>query len=238
MSASPPRALVEICVGDVASAVAAARAGADRLELCADLGVGGTTPSIGTVRAVLERTDIPLRVMVRPRGGGFTYDATELAAMTYDVQALRDLAGSWPGRVGVVTGALAPDGSVDEAATAQLVGEAGPMPVVFHKAFDETPDQDAALDTLIALGVAGVLTSGGATGALEGADRLAALRTRAAGRIDLVAGGGIRAHNVVEVIGRSGVDQVHLRAAATDSWPHATDPDQVRAVLAALRRSV
>lgn len=236
MTPPPGRALVEICVGDAASAVAAADAGADRLELCADLGAGGTTPSLGTVRQVLARTTVPVRVMVRPRGGGFRYDTTHLAVMLDDVAALRETFGADRDRLGVVTGALTGDGAVDEDATARLVEAAGPLPVVFHKAFDEVPDQPRALETLAELGVAAVLTSGGAADALTGAPRLAELREQAAGRLDLVAGGGIRAHNVAEVLRRSGVDQVHLRAPATGSWPEATDPALVREVLAVLDR--
>ncbi|WP_062381049.1 copper homeostasis protein CutC [Demequina pelophila] len=227
---------VEIVVDDVAGTLAAEAAGADRVELCADLCQGGTTPSLGMVRMVLARVaSIGVQIMVRPRGGDFVYDADELAVMEEDCRAIRDLAADVPVRVGIVTGVLTPDAAIDEAAMARLVAAAGPVPVTCHKAFDATADLDAAYAALGRLGVERVLTSGGAATALAGADALARL-VRAPGP-EVLAGGGVRPDNVAQVVALSRVDQVHLRA-QSDSVRRdgtlETDPAIVRAVLDAL----
>ena len=205
-SASQPGVLVEACVDTVASALAAEAGGAGRVELCANLVEGGTTPSAGTIALARERLHIPLFVIVRPRGGDFVHDADEVEAMRRDVVAARGL-----GVDGVVIGALTPDGQVDVAATRLLVEAARPMRVTFHRAFDAARDPAEALEALVALGVDRVLTSGGAASALEGAAALGALVRQAADRLTILAGGGLTAATVGRVVQASGVREVHVR---------------------------
>lgn len=207
-SRSPAGVLVEACVDTVASALAAEAGGAGRIELCANLIEGGTTPSAGTIALARERLGIPLFVIVRPRGGDFLHDADELAVMRRDVVEARRL-----GADGVVVGALTPDGQVDAAAVRTLVDAARPMAVTFHRAFDAARDAAEALETLVALGVDRVLTSGGAPSALEGAAALRALVRQADGRLVVLAGGGLTAATVGPVIEASGVREVHVRGA-------------------------
>lgn len=208
--------LVEICLEDLAGVRLAEDAGADRIELCSALSDGGLTPSIGTVATTLRSVGrMRVNVLVRQRAGDFVFDADELAAMVADIQAVRALPNPHGVAVGFVVGALRPDGSVDVDATGLLVAACGDAPVTFHKAFDQVPDRAAALEELVGLGVARVLTSGGPASALEGADELAALVAQAGERIVVLAGGGVRPGNVAELVSRTGVREVHLRAATT-----------------------
>ena len=198
--------LIEACVETVASALAAERGGARRLELCAAIGDAGTTPSAGMISAVKAHVRIPVVVIIRPRGGGFVYSGLEMDVMRRDIEGARA-----SGADGIAVGALTPDSRVDEARTRELVRAASEMPVTFHRAFDMTVDLHASLDTLIDAGVTRVLTSGGASTALEGASTISALRERAAGRLEIMAGGGIREGNVAEVVRRTGVTEIHVR---------------------------
>ncbi|MDF1503292.1 copper homeostasis protein CutC [Roseisolibacter sp. H3M3-2] len=200
--------LVEACVDTVASAAAAEAGGAGRVELCANLVEGGTTPSAGTIATARERLRIPLFVIVRPRGGDFLHDAEELAVMRRDVAEARRL-----GADGVVVGALTPAGRVDAGAVRALLDAARALAVTFHRAFDAARHADEALDALVALGIDRVLTSGGAPTAPEGAAALGALVRRAAGRLTVLAGGGLTAANVGAVVAASGVREVHVRGA-------------------------
>lgn len=198
--------LVEACVDSVASALAAERGGAGRLELCDNLSDGGTTPSAGMLEAVKARVSVPVFVIVRPRGGGFVYSNDELDVMRRDVALARRF-----GADGIVAGVLTPDAAVDVERMREIVMLAGTLPVTFHRAFDLTRDLETALEALVTAGVARVLTSGGAPTALEGAETIARLVTRAAGRIAIMAGGGVREENVASVVGGSGVREVHMR---------------------------
>jgi copper homeostasis protein len=200
--------LVEACVDTVESAIAARAGGAGRVELCAGLVEGGTTPSGGTIALARERLDVPLVVLVRPRGGDFLYDADEVEVMRRDVALARRL-----GADAVAAGALTPDGRVDAAVMRALVDAARPMQVTFHRAFDVARDRDEALDALLALGVDRVLTSGGAAAALDGAPALAGLVRRAAGRLAVLAGGGVTEENAARVVAATGVREVHVRGA-------------------------
>ncbi len=199
--------LVEACVDSVEGAVAAERAGALRLELCAGLVEGGTTPSAGLVRAVLDRVSVPVFVMVRPRGGDFLYSADELDVMLRDVEGAKSL-----GAQGVVSGVLHPHGAVDEDGTSALLEAAAPLPFTFHRAIDVTRDLEEALDVLLALGARRVLTSGGAATAADGAERIGRLVRQAGDRLVVMAGGGVRRHNVASIVAATGVREVHLRA--------------------------
>jgi copper homeostasis protein len=216
---APP--LVEICLDSVESAVAAQLGGAGRVELCAGLAEGGTTPSAGLIAAVRTAISLPLHVLIRPRGGDFAYDPAELDVMLRDIAIARER-----GADGIVTGALTPQGAVDEAKMRTLIAAARPLRVAFHRAIDYASDPLAAVDAALRLGVDLVLSSGGAAGALAGADMLRSMRERAeGGRVDdgrelvVMAGGGINPDNVAQVVARSGVRAVHSRAARTVDGP-------------------
>ena len=237
--------LVEICVDDVEGARTAERAGADRIELCADLLEGGITPSIGMVGTTLATVRrVGVQVLIRPRGGGFTYDADEVAAMLADIAAIRRLPATV--RVGFVVNALTPDRQVDEDVTRELVTACGGSPVTFSRAFDEAPDHYTALDVLARLGVHRVLTAGGPGPAAEHHDSLRDLVRHARNRLTVLAAGGVRSGNVAALVERTGVSEVHLRAPASSPGPHSATPhgttlhgtsaDEVRAVLAAVGR--
>ena len=201
--------LVEACCDSIETACAAQSCGAGRIELCG-AGDGGTTPSLGMIAHCREQLVVPMAVMIRPRAGDFVYTEQERDVMSADIMTARAL-----GVNVVVLGILRLDGTVDEEAMLPLVGSARPMQVTFHRAFDRTPDAQAALDTLLALGIDTVLTAGHGRLALDGVPTLASLRERAGEQLTVMAGGGVRAHNVHEIVSRSGVRAVHARA--TDS---------------------
>ncbi|MHB1297576.1 MAG: copper homeostasis protein CutC [Gemmatimonadaceae bacterium] len=209
-----PLILVEACVDTAELAMAAESAGASRLELCGP-GEGGLTPPPALLQQVMLRSQVPVHVMVRPREGDFVYTTAEFAAMRRDVVAARDA-----GAQGVVFGALRADDSLDLARMRELVQLARPMRVACHRAFDRTPDPDAALDALMALGVDLVLTSGHARTAAEGATVLARHVQRAGGRITILAGGSIRAGNASALLRATGLllREVHARATDTEAF--------------------
>jgi copper homeostasis protein len=200
------RVLVEACVESLEEALAAEGGGAKRLELCANMDVGGTTPSAELFRAVRARVRIPIAMMIRPRGGSFVYSNAELESMRRDL----DLAAELGADVAVI-GVLDDDRQVDAARTRELVARAGSMPVTFHKAFDVVADQQRGLDVLIDAGVSRVLTSGGADTAIAGAESLTRLAEQAADRISVMPGGKVRGDNVREIVERTGVWEVHAR---------------------------
>jgi copper homeostasis protein len=199
---------IEICVGDVESAIAAEAGGADRIELCDDLAAGGTTPSIGTIAEACRWLSIAVHVLIRPRAGPFVYSERELAVMRRDIEAAKAL-----GAAGVVLGVLDPDGRVDRDRTAALVELARPLSVTFHKAIDHAKDPFEALEALITIGVERVLTSGGRPTALEGCDVLRRLVDRAAGQVAVMAGGRLAVDHLEAVIRESGVRELHLGSA-------------------------
>lgn len=197
--------LIEAACSSVADCLAAEAAGANRAELCAALLVGGLTPSAGAIEAALARARLPIVCMVRPRAGGFCYSAGEIDEMHRDIVACRRA-----GAAGAVFGVLTTAADVDLEACRRLVEAAGPMETVFHRAFDLVADQDGALDALVGLGLTRVLTSGGRPTALEGAAVIRRLRGRAAGRIEILPGGGVRAGNAAEILAETGATSLHL----------------------------
>ncbi|MGW5924445.1 copper homeostasis protein CutC [Nocardia fluminea] len=210
---------LEFAVQDAAGALGARRVGADRVELCAALGgTGGLTPSIGTIEAVVA-TGIPVHVLIRCRAGGFVYAETdELAVMNADARAAISA-----GAAGLVIGALTPDHQVDiEGVRRVLDGVAiEDIELTFHRGIDQIRDREAALDTLITAGVTRVLTSGGAAACAAGLGELAAMVGHAAGRIQIMAGGGITVGDI-PALHRAGVDAIHLsarRVIADDGGP-------------------
>lgn len=207
--------ILEACVETLESARGAEAGGARRVELCANLADDGTTPDEAVMAAVVGALTIPVFAMVRPRAGSFIYTAAELTAMAEQIARARTI-----GARGIVTGALTEASMVDVAAMRRLVAAADPLPVTFHRAFDQVRDRSVALETLIDLGVTRVLTSGGAATAIDGAAEIKRLADQAAGRIVIVAAGGVRAGNVGSLVALSGVTEVHARlgdASAVDA---------------------
>ncbi|GEM35281.1 copper homeostasis protein CutC [Nocardia neocaledoniensis NBRC 108232] len=210
---------LEFAVQDVAGALGARRVGADRVELCAALGgTGGLTASIGTIAAVVA-TGMPVHALIRCRAGGFEYrDPAEVAVMNADARAAVSA-----GVAGLVLGALTPQRRVD-VDTLRRVLEGVPVEdieLTFHRAIDVISDRAAAVDTLVELGITRVLTSGGATRCAEGIADLAAMVDHAAGRIQIMAGGGVTVADLPALHG-AGVDAVHLsarRVVADDGGP-------------------
>jgi copper homeostasis protein len=200
---------LEIAVQDVAGAITSAGLGADRLELCAALAAtGGVTPSIGLLDAVLAAVPagVGVHVLVRPRAGSFVYSPDELDVQVRDVRAAMRA-----GAAGVVVGALTADGTVDRAAVARLVDAADGREVTFHRAFDTLAELGPAVDELTSLRVVRVLTSGGTARSIDGLARLTETVAHAGGRLQVMAGGGVRPDDIPALLG-TGVDAVHLSA--------------------------
>ena len=197
----------EICANSVASCVAAQEGGADRVELCAGIPEGGTTPSYGMIRNARESISIALNVIIRPRGGDFLYSEHEIQEMLYDIQVAKEL-----GADGLVFGCLNPDGSVDISAMSRLMKAAGDTPVTFHRAFDHTNYPFKALEDIISLGCTRILTSGCRPTALEGVDLLAQLVEKAGGRIIIMPGCGVKENNIAEIARLSGAREFHFSA--------------------------
>lgn len=198
------RVLIEAAVETPADADAATAGGADRLEVCAALDLGGLTPSLGAVREVRAASPLPLVLMLRPRPSDFVYAAAEVRAMLHDLDTLAAV-----GPAGFVFGVLNPDGTLNEAACRSLVAAAAGVPCVIHRAFDRAPDAAAALETAVALGFRRILTSGGRSTAVKGALAIARLVELAAGRIEILPCGKVRAAAAAEVIRTTGCDQLH-----------------------------
>lgn len=201
------RPLLEGCVDSYASAMAAARGGADRLELCAGLAIGGITPSQSLFEQVRRDCDVKINVLIRPRFGDFLYSPAELEEMEGEVARFRNL-----GANGVAVGALTAEGTLDREAMARFLDRAGEMEVTLHRAFDMTRDPFEALETAIALGCRTILTSGQAQKALLGAPLLGELRQKAGGRIDMMAGSGVNRDNIRAIYEQSGVRVFHTTA--------------------------
>jgi copper homeostasis protein len=201
---------LEVCIDSVESAAAAAKGGADRIELCSALSEGGITPSSGLIRAVREAAGIQLYIIIRPRGGDFVYSERELDVMRRDIAAAKE-----HGADGIVLGVLKPDNTVNRARTSELVELARPLRVTFHRAFDACRDFNEALEDVIACGADRLLTSGGRPEAAKGLKTIAGLERQARRRIRIMAGGGIRIGNVRTIALRTGVHEVHSSLSAT-----------------------
>ncbi len=227
---TPTDVLFESCVASVEAAIASAAGGAGRIELCANLDVGGTTPAVALVERCVAAVDIPVFAMVRPRGGGFVYTYDEAGAMERDVHAMVAA-----GAHGLVFGALTADGAIDAPVMRRLVEAARPLPVTCHKAFDDARDLHDALEVLLALGVDRVLTSGGAPTAAQGAETIAALVREAGDALVVIAGGGVRAHNVADLVRATSVREVHARLLPTRAQAKGDTPRWVETTAAFVR---
>ena len=204
---------LEVCVDSTASALAAKRGGADRLELCADLIVGGTTPSLTLVQQVKAEIGLPVRALLRPRFGDFCYDSYELAQMEQLAAELVEA-----GADGIVTGVLTPEGALDAgamqpiyAAARKAAEKAGrPVACTLHRAFDVCADPFAALETARSMGLCTILTSGQAASAPQGAALLRQLTERAGKDVEILAGAGVSAQNIPVLAAQTGVRAFHL----------------------------
>jgi copper homeostasis protein len=219
--------IIEVCCGSLAEARTAKLAGADRIELNSGLSLGGLTPSIGTMRLV-KKIGIPSMVMVRPRGGGFCYNTSEFETMLADTLALVE-----EGAEGIVFGILNADSTVDESRCRKMMDAiGGKAEAVFHRAMDEVPDWRRALDTLCGLGVRRVLTGGQKLTAEEGSAVIQEMKGYAAGRIEILPGGGVRKHNVRAIIEKTGCNQAHFSMRKGASGPDGEAPLMSEAELA------
>jgi copper homeostasis protein len=181
---------IEVCLEDAISAIAAQQGGADRIEFCADLFEGGTTPSLGAFLTAKTHANIPMNVMIRPRGGDFCYSDLEFETMLKDVEIFKAR-----GANAIVFGILTPEGEIDARRSAEIIRAARPLPVTFHRAFDMTKNLPRSLETLIDLGVERVLTSGGEPSVMEGILALKDLVLQAGDRITVMPGCGISERN-------------------------------------------
>jgi len=199
--------MLEICIDSVASARAAADGGADRVELCANLPEGGTTPSAGMIRAVRSAFPGGLMVIIRPRGYDFLYSEEEMQVMLHDIAVAQDL-----GADGVVIGCLTPEGRVDAAQCRRLLSAAGRLDITFHRRFDMTRDMNEPMEDILALGVRRILTSGGKPDVPAGASVIADLVRQSSGRASIMPGGGVTEANLAQIVRATGVREIHLSA--------------------------
>ena len=199
--------ILEICAGSVESAIAARDGGAQRIELCAALEVGGVTPSAGVIAEARKIEDLVLNVIIRPRGGDFLYNEYEAVCMEHDIRTCKAL-----GVDGVVIGALTPDGDIDTALCRRLIAAADGMSITFHRAFDMCRNAGKALEELIAIGCHRVLTSGRAATAMEGTTLLKELVKQADGRIIIMPGCGVSSANAAAILQATGATEIHASA--------------------------
>ncbi|HXW55909.1 MAG TPA: copper homeostasis protein CutC [Candidatus Cybelea sp.] len=209
---STDRVLLEVCAESLDYAMAAERGGADRIELSSALALGGITPGVETMEAAREALGVPVHILVRPRAGDFVYSGTEFETMRNDIEVVKRLRFD-----GVVTGVLDREGAIDVERTGELVELAWPLEVTFHRAFDECPDFAQALEQAIKTGARRILTCGSRTQrAADGLDGLRSLVKAAAGRIQIMPGGGIRANNLLRIVKGTGAREVHSSAGALE----------------------
>ena len=205
--------VVEICVESVECAIAAERGGAHRIELCSSLAVGGVTPGPELMRQVRDSVSLPVHVMIRPRAGSFCYSSFEFEVMQEQMQKAKEF-----GMDGIVLGLLAPDASVDVERTQKLVAFADPLPVTFHRAFDDAADLPEALEDVVRTGAKRILTSGGGRdGVSKALSTLASLIERAGERIAIMPGGGVNERNVGRIIRQTHAREIHASLGAPKS---------------------
>lgn len=200
-------ALLEICAGSVESAIAARDGGAQRIELCAALEIGGVTPSAGVITEARKVEGLVLNVIIRPRGGDFLYNGYEVACMEKDICTCKRL-----GADGVVIGALTAEGDIDTATCKRLIAAADGMSITFHRAFDMCRNPKEALEQLISLGCHRVLTSGQAATAEAGIPLLKELVQQANGRIIIMPGSGVNSGNAANILHATGAGEIHASA--------------------------
>lgn len=236
---------LEIIGFNIESCIAAQEAGANRIELCASPGEGGTTPSFAFIQAAREKLNIDLYVMIRPRGGDFLFSDDDFEIMKKDTILCKQAGGN-----GIVTGILTKDGKVDEKRCNELIELAYPLEATFHRAFDRVKDPSAELETIISLGFERILTSGLKPKATEGADLLSSLIKQADDRIIIMPGSGITSKNIIQMAESTGAREFHSSASISkqstmkfinnemnESLNHiAVDKDEVKRMADLLRK--
>lgn len=208
--------LLEITVESLEAAAAAERGGADRIELCRDLATGGLTPDVDLFRRVRSKINLPIFVMIRPRAGSFVYSEAEFIQMKEEIVAMKSAGAS-----AIVLGVLTSEQRVDVQRTAELVEAASPLPVTFHRAFDECDDQLEELAEVVKSGATRLLTSGSKKTALEGAAQIVKLVKAAGPRITIVPGAGITSKNIAELAHVTGATQFHAGLSSVVQRPQA-----------------
>lgn len=197
--------VLEVCVDSFESINIAKAAGADRIELCSALNIGGLTPSYGLMKQAKTVTGLEIFVMIRPRSGDFLYDEFEFQTMKEDIKLVKEL-----GFDGIVTGVLLSDGRIDLKRIKELVELAYPLPVVFHRAFDRAKDPMQDMEALIDMGICRILTSGQRQTAIQGVDFIAKLQKTYGDKITIMPGSGIHHSNIRTLIERTGCTHYHL----------------------------
>ena len=196
--------LIEIATSDFLTTKSAVEGGADRIELCANLAEGGTTPSYAHIKKCRQAFDIALFPIIRPRGGDFLYTKDEFEIMKNDIKLCKEL-----GCEGIVIGLLNMDGTIDTTRTSELIELAYPLEVTFHRAFDRCKDPFAALEELIEIGCQRILTSGQKPMVSEGMDLIAELNKKADDRIVILPGSGVRKDNIKMLAEKTGCIEFH-----------------------------
>ncbi|MFT4538087.1 MAG: copper homeostasis protein [Planctomycetota bacterium] len=204
------RVQLEVCIESVEGARSAAKAGAERVELCSALTVGGLTPGAGMIEATLDAFTRPVMVLIRPRPGDFLYSPDETAVIEREIKSCARM-----GVAGVVVGALTAAGSVDVQAMRRFKDACGDLELTFHRAFDVARDAQASLDDLLSLGIERLLTSGQCARAEQGAELIATLVRRAGSDLSVMAGSGVSSQNVEAIVRATGVLEVHASAGRT-----------------------
>ncbi|MBS1760528.1 MAG: copper homeostasis protein CutC [Bacteroidetes bacterium] len=239
--------IIEIATSDFATTKAAVAGGADRIELCANLAEGGTTPSYGTIKKCRAAFDVLIYPIIRPRGGDFLFTEEEFEIMLKDVQLCKDL-----GCDGVVIGMLQADGTIDIPRNAKLVEAAYPLGVTFHRAFDRCKDPFDALEQIIEMGCERILTSGQMPSVTDGLDLVAALNKKANDRITIMPGSGVRKENIKMLAAKTGCIEFHsslrgkekskmefihpgFKGSEESYMNNAIDAEEVKALRAALK---
>lgn len=244
VSRPPNPVILEVCVDTVDGLIAAVEGGADRIELCSALSIGGLTPSIGFMQKAAS-LDVPVYPLIRPRHGGFNYSVAEVDTIKRDIDKANDC-----GLPGIVIGASTRDGQLDATVLADLISHARPMDVTLHRAFDLVPDQQDALETAIELGFSRILTSGGEKTAMEGLEAISALVHAAKNRIAIMPGSGIQPSNVARFLKTLPIAEIHASCASLQKTeagrllelgflsgpPKQTDADVVREMKAEISK--
>lgn len=209
--ATPASVLLEVCVDTMDGLLAAVEGGADRIELCSALSIGGLTPSLGFMKQAAG-AGIPVYPLIRPRQGGFHYSQAEIDIIKRDMDAAADA-----GLPGVVIGVSTEDGRLDTKTLSNLIKHAGAMDVTLHRVFDLAPDLTEALEAAIDLGFSRILTSGGAPSAEAGLDQLAALVERAGGRISIMPGSGVNPGNAERFTPALAIKEIHASCSSAQT---------------------
>jgi len=226
-----PTIIFELCAESLDACLCAKPGGADRIELCTQLHLGGLTPAHELTVQSVQQSGLPIHILLRPHDQGYVYTYDEFKSLCDEIDFCREA-----GVAGVVLGILLPDNRIDVARLQTMVSLAGPMEVTFHRAFDAAPniDIDDALEDVIAAGCKRILTSGGKPDVLTGADALARLVTRAAGRIAIACGGGLRMENAQAVRQISGATHFHSSLATPPVMKSAEDATALKSRIHAM----